>query len=331
MDDSRLKYEDALANLNKGGLTGNTLAMAQDNLKNYYAASPGATSPTPTAITTPQNQPQQNTPVGSTGSAETPAAPKNTSYDNALNSYLDALQGSNRANEASDSAAIAARRGYLDTLDAPGGLKSGAQESAARFSRNANSSLADLGVAQNAASNASNVALERLKFEQSKLPKPGEAFNLSPGQSRFDASGKQIASLPDNPSISEQYGSGAVGEYNFAKSQGYTGSFSQYQNEDANRKARAVSAANDSGLSTTAQVNAMKTTLKTGIAPSGVQIGNPVGPDGYVDPGVYLTLYQNWPGTTSDFLSKFPVKNVNPASYGLLPEALRPKGSGRSI
>lgn len=45
----------------------------------------------------------------------------------------------------------------------------------------------------------------------------------------------------DNPSISEKYGTGAIGEYNFAKSQGYTGSFTQYQNEDANRKAKATS------------------------------------------------------------------------------------------
>jgi len=31
----------------------------------------------------------------------------------------------------------------------------------------------------------------------------------------------------------------AIGEYQFAKEQGYTGSFQQYQNEDANRKAKA--------------------------------------------------------------------------------------------
>jgi len=38
----------------------------------------------------------------------------------------------------------------------------------------------------------------------------------------------------------EQYGTGAIGEYNFAKANGYTGSFSQYQNEDANRKLKAT-------------------------------------------------------------------------------------------
>lgn len=43
------------------------------------------------------------------------------------------------------------------------------------------------------------------------------------------------AKLADK-SISEIFGTGMIGEYNFAVAQGYKGSFSQYQNEDANRK-----------------------------------------------------------------------------------------------
>lgn len=39
--------------------------------------------------------------------------------------------------------------------------------------------------------------------------------------------------------------SGIVGEYLFAKKQGYSGSFDQYQNEDANRKQKVASAAQD--------------------------------------------------------------------------------------
>lgn len=46
--------------------------------------------------------------------------------------------------------------------------------------------------------------------------------------------------LPADKSISDTYGTGSIGEYNFAKSQGYTGSFTDYQNEDANRKAKAA-------------------------------------------------------------------------------------------
>jgi len=318
--DSRIKYEDALANLNKGGLTGSTLSMAQNNLKNYYAAAPGATGTTPTNITTPQNSPTQSAPQGEAEAVPTPpVAQKNTAYDSAMSSYLDALQGSNRANEASDTAGIAARRGYLDTLNAPGGLKQGAQESASVFSRNANANLADLGVAQNAASNASQVALERLKYEQGQLPKPGEAFNLSPGETRYDASGKQIATgLPKTPSISEKYGTGAIGEYNFAKDNGYTGSFSQYQNEDANRKAKAAGGTSN-------------TLSRDQLAAGEAKLRASKGPDGYVDPNVYLQAFNGWPGTSAEFLSKFPPKNyVNPANTWL-PEILRPKASGRSI
>lgn len=48
-------------------------------------------------------------------------------------------------------------------------------------------------------------------------------------------------------SLSDTYGSGVLGEYAFAVSQGYTGSFRDYQNEDANRKASIVRAGS-SGL-----------------------------------------------------------------------------------
>ena len=47
-----------------------------------------------------------------------------------------------------------------------------------------------------------------------------------------------LAKAKESPT--DKYGTGSIGEYNFAKSQGYTGSFTQYQNEDANRKARAA-------------------------------------------------------------------------------------------
>lgn len=43
-------------------------------------------------------------------------------------------------------------------------------------------------------------------------------------------------------------GSGIIGEYNYAKANGYNGTFSQYQNEDANRKIRLAQAANAAGL-----------------------------------------------------------------------------------
>lgn len=40
-------------------------------------------------------------------------------------------------------------------------------------------------------------------------------------------------------------GSGIIGEYNYAKANGYTGTFSQYQNEDANRKIKVAAASSN--------------------------------------------------------------------------------------
>lgn len=303
----RIAYEEALANLNRGGLSGNTLSMAQTALKNSYSDSPGATTPTPTSITPPESSSTGSTPT-------TPVAtPKNTNYDSALKSYLGALEGSNRTNEMADSAAIRARRQYLDTLDKPGGLKSGAQESATLFNRNASANLADIGVAQNAATNASQVALERLKYEQGQLPKPGEAFNLSPGQARYDASGNQIASLPGAaPSITDQYGTGSIGEYNFAKSQGYSGTFSQYQNEDANRKAVIAKAgANSSTTPKTLEERNMQSAQKVStlfspgytIPESG---GVPyVDAEGYATPQGWKTAMSASGLTRTDFIKQF--------------------------
>ncbi len=60
-------------------------------------------------------------------------------------------------------------------------------------------------------------------------------FALSEGQNRYDSKGNLIAS--GNPKIPA-----SAEEYEFAKQNGYTGSFTEYQNEDANRKAKVAGA-----------------------------------------------------------------------------------------
>lgn len=53
------------------------------------------------------------------------------------------------------------------------------------------------------------------------------------------------------------------------------------------------------------------------------------GKDGYVDPTAYVTALNDWTsngGTPAGFAKKFPVKtNLNPASYGVLPDSIQPK------
>lgn len=81
---------------------------------------------------------------------------------------------------------------------------------------------------------------------------------------------------------------------------------------------------------TAVQKTLLQKFLTTGIAPNGNKMGNPRGADGFTDPGVYIAAFTNWTGTVKDFLNYFPVeKNVNPASYGLLPDAIKPKTSSK--
>lgn len=64
-----------------------------------------------------------------------------------------------------------------------------------------------------------------------------------------------------------------------------------------------------------------------GTGPDG-RAFNPRGEDGFVDPYAYKAIFEDWTshgGTAANFLTKFPIKtNVNPESYKLLPEAIRP-------
>ena len=58
--------------------------------------------------------------------------------------------------------------------------------------------------------------------------------------------------------------------------------------------------------------------LRTGRDASGTPIGNPIGADGYIDPGVYVKLLSHWTskgGTRDSFFSYYPVATyINPAN-----------------
>lgn len=55
------------------------------------------------------------------------------------------------------------------------------------------------------------------------------------------------------------------------------------------------------------------------------------GEDGFVDPYLYLQAFKDWPGTVKQFITSFPANGkggyINPKSYNLLPESIRPKAS----
>jgi len=135
---------------------------------------------------------------------------------------------------------LEARRLYEETLDRSGGLLSGAQQAARGVERSSNQELADLALQESAAARSAGVSQgaysqlldlgKELYGEEQPIEIGGVLYSKEPDGTY------QALTQGEVPSISDQYGTGSIGEYNFAKANGYTGSFSQYQNEDANRK-----------------------------------------------------------------------------------------------
>ncbi len=85
------------------------------------------------------------------------------------------------------------------------------------------------------------------------------------------------------------------------------------------------------GLTLSAQdIADFYTALQTGSTAEGTKFGNPRGADGFVDPRVWLQLYDTWRsenGLTDDFLDKFPIENINPANTWIKAE-LSTRGLG---
>lgn len=117
-------------------------------------------------------------------------------------------------------------------------------------------------------------------------------------------------------SQSELYGTGIIGEYNYAKANGYTGSFSAYQNEDANRK-RPVT-----------RVTVMTEGDKEAgsAADTKQRLLDARGSDNFVDPYLYQGLRASSRLSPTDFDGRFK-SFVNPDSY----ERLGFKTGGRAL
>lgn len=121
-------------------------------------------------------------------------------------------------------------------------------------------------------------------------------------------------------------------EYEYAKSQGYKGTYNQYQTEDANRKALALKTPTVKGT----VVSGGATFSPEQISKFGTTLEMSRGADRYVDPDVYLQAYEAWTapdvgGLAKDFIAKYPPASyVNPVN-NTLPKFLRstktePKG-----
>lgn len=127
-----------------------------------------------------------------------------------------------------------------------------------------------------------------------------------------------------------------ITEYNLAVSQGYKGSFLDYQRTNANLKAT-DSGGGSSVLGGTYSSGGGSTSSggTTPLKGNDSQILEASrGADSYVDPNVYLTLYKKFISTgktLKQFLSAYPAEQyVNPANTWL-PSYLMPKKSGSGI
>ena len=101
----------------------------------------------------------------------------------------------------SEAKSLEARRLYEANLDRPGGLLSGAQQSAALSSRRTNQELADIALRESAAARSAGVSGENYKtligagkevYDLSQAQNDN-GFTLSSGQIRYDAQGNPIA------------------------------------------------------------------------------------------------------------------------------------------
>lgn len=172
---------------------------------------------------------QPPAPIGSTpnikgGSAGSTPGAQPSSYDLAMKSYLDSLKTSQDLNAKVQKETMQANRNYMDEKDRDGGYQGGNDLSAARRGRQDNASLADLGIAETSATNAANLAFQRLQYEKENLP-DNDPYTLSAGQTRYDAQGNVLSSLDagvDSPT--------SVQEYQFAVQNGYSGSYDQFKN-----------------------------------------------------------------------------------------------------
>lgn len=104
--------------------------------------------------------------------------------------------------------------------------------------------LARMQAARTSSIEASKFALDRAD-KKADVSKSG--YTLSPGETRYDAAGNVVATGAAKPVEKPT----SVQEYEYAKLQGYKGTYDQYQNEDANRKAKATAGAGDRVLSVT--------------------------------------------------------------------------------
>lgn len=182
---------------------------------------PAAPSPTPITGNTP-------TPSGATVNADTgavvtpPPSAATSNYTNAYNAYIQSLQPSADVTSATsklNADTLANEKATSDALVRPGDTIGGAGVEANNINRNNSFTIdADTNALnaytgqQTARTNASQAQLD---YEKSLLPSAAstDPYTLSAGQTRYDSTGKAIASAPAAATAPKIIGDSSTGYY----------------------------------------------------------------------------------------------------------------------
>lgn len=263
-------------------------------------------------------------PAGTTPPAQTPAAPAaapEDPYRTAFDTYLKSLEVSPEQKAAQDylnslvTGSKAANEKALETGETLGFATGEAQRVGRNNSLAIDAAARNLEAQTGYAGSKATIAKARADFEANIYKNKQDQnapFELSPGQSRYTynpTTGKYEVSAaadakPNLPVSAE--------EYEYAKKNGYTGTYAQYQNEDANRKAKA--AGSGSGSEYTNYDAKEKAARKASQQKVSGYLGKLVGGDGYVAPKDYKAARAAWVSdgyATKDFDEIFTIF-VNP-------------------
>jgi hypothetical protein len=231
--------------------------LSSGAISDAFSSNPSATSPAKAAYTaslasTPNplvnaynaggNQPLTTNQVGETIGSK-PDYLKSyrdyiSQYAGSLSETPEITEAKSRLGEiqtAGESQSLEARKAYEDLIHQSGMLKGGAEQATSVDARNRSYILANLGVAESGAARKLEALTGTQTAKQGYLKTLADISKpIQVGDQYIDpTTGEIIKQTPKEKT-------GIVGEYEYAKSQGYKGTFEQYQNEDANRKRAAA-------------------------------------------------------------------------------------------
>ena len=206
----------------------------------YTASLAGSSNPLVSAYNAGGNKPLTTSQIGEAIGSKPDYL---SSYRNYLNQYAESLNetpevtaAKTRLNEiqgAGEKQSLEARKAYEDIIHKGGGTKAGALEAGSVDARNRAYILANLGIAESGAARSLDALTGAQTSKQNYLKTLADLSKpMEVGENYVDPTTGEI--------IGSKAKSGIVGEYEYAKSQGYKGSFTDYQNEDANRKRAAA-------------------------------------------------------------------------------------------